>query len=109
MNESFTIEVELPVVGNEEECRCVEIDVDCDFIIENDGIGPYEYWGFKGVDRGTDYAVIQNTDWDTTGLTKEEIELINSKIDKKLNDWECDIVSRLADIRADYSFYPDED
>lgn len=109
MTETFTIEIELPVIGNEEEVRYVEIDVDCDYSIENDGIGPYEYWGFKGVDRGTDYAVIENTEWDTTGFTKEEIDLINSQIDKKLNDWEVIIMERVADYRADYSVYSDED
>lgn len=25
--------------------------------VENDGIGPYEFWGMKGVDRGRDYPV----------------------------------------------------
>jgi hypothetical protein len=109
MTESFTIEVELPVSGSEDEVRYVEIDVDCDYSVENDGIGPYEYWGSKEVDRGTDYAVIDNTDWDSTGFTKEEIELINSEIDKKLNDWSVAIMERVADRRSDYSFYSDGD
>jgi hypothetical protein len=28
--------------------------------IDNDGIGGYEYWGCKGYDRGTNYAVVEN-------------------------------------------------
>jgi hypothetical protein len=28
--------------------------------IENNGIGGYEYWGAKGYDEGTNYAVIDN-------------------------------------------------
>ena len=107
MTESFSIEVELPVIGKEEDVRYVEIDVECNYSIENNGIGPYEYWGFKGVDLGTDYAVIEETDWDTAGFTKEEIELINSEIDKKLNEWQADIMSRLSEFRADC--YSDED
>lgn len=27
-----------------------------DHTIENDGIGSYEYWGYKGFDAGTDYV-----------------------------------------------------
>lgn len=108
MTETFTIEVELPVIGNEEKFKYVEINVDCDYSVENDGIGPYEYWGSKEVDRGTDYVVIENTEWDTTGFTTEEIELINSQINKKLNDWEVTIVERAAEYRADYFVYSDE-
>ena len=37
-----------------------EHEIECEFSvdIENDGIGPYEYWGFKCYDYGTDYAVL---------------------------------------------------
>ena len=106
MTETFTLEVELPVVGNEKECRYVDIDVDCEYSIDNDGIGPYEYWGSKEVDRGIDYAVIDNTDWDKTGFTAEEIDLIEKEIDKKLDDWANKIMERCED-RADYSAYCD--
>lgn len=40
---------------------CIEdIEVTYDYHIENDGIGSYEYWGFKGYDKGTDYLVVEN-------------------------------------------------
>jgi hypothetical protein len=108
MSESFKIEVELPVAGKEQdEYRYVEIEVDCEYSIENDGIGPYEYWGSKEVDRGTDYIVIDNTDWDTTGFTQEEIDLINAEIDKHLDEWATQIGQRLSEDRADYSVYCD--
>jgi len=110
MTETFTLEVELPIVGNEQdEYRYVEIDVDCEFSIANDGIGPYEYWGSKEVDKGVDYAEIDNTDWDKTGFTAEEIDLIEKAIDKKLDDWAEKIMERLSDARADYSAYSDDD
>lgn len=37
-----------------------EHEVECEFTvnIENDGIGPYEWWGVKEYDYGTDYAVL---------------------------------------------------
>lgn len=37
-----------------------EIEVTAEFIIDNDGIGPYEYWGQKCYDAGQDYAVVEN-------------------------------------------------
>lgn len=30
-------------------------EIDFDYTIGNDGIGPYEYWGCRGYDHGTDY------------------------------------------------------
>lgn len=32
-----------------------ELEVEFDYSVGNDGIGPYEYWGCKGYDEGTDY------------------------------------------------------
>ena len=91
MSESFKIEVELPVAGTDT-YRYVEISVDCEYAVENNGIGPYEYWGSKEIDRGIDVAVIENTYWNTTGFSPEEINLINSQIDKNRKDWEVQIM-----------------
>jgi len=100
MNRTFELEIEL-------DNRNVIVQVECEYGIENDGIGPYEYWGSKEVDRGTDYIVIDNTDWDITGFTKEEIDLINAEIDKHLDEWSTQIGQRLSEDRADYSAYCD--
>lgn len=106
MNESFNIEVELPVVGTEEaEYRFVKIKVKCEYRYENTGIGGYEFWGIKGIDRGTDYAVIENTEWDTTGFTQEEIELINLDIKNNISGWENTILNG----RVNFCVYSDED
>ena len=32
-----------------------EVEASYSAVVENDGIGPYEYWGIKGFDYGTDY------------------------------------------------------
>lgn len=32
-----------------------ELEIEFDYSVGNDGIGPYEYWGCKGYDKGTDY------------------------------------------------------
>lgn len=108
MTETFTIKVELPVVGNENtDVYYAEIEVKCKFSIDNDGIGPYEYWGSKGIDKGVDYAVIDETEWDKNGFTAEEIDLIEKAIDKNLNDWAEKIMERLTDFHADHSDYPE--
>ena len=48
-------------------------------VIENDGIGSYEYWGAKGYDYGTNYAELEETGpytfgFDLSGMTADEIE-----------------------------------
>jgi hypothetical protein len=35
-------------------------EVDLDLAAENDGIGPYEFWGFRGFDHGHDYLIIND-------------------------------------------------
>ena len=116
MTETFTIEVELLFVGNEEQVECVEIDVQCDYSIENNGIGAYEYWGANGVDRGVDCAVIEDTRWNVCDLsvdwcfTKEQNKIIESAIEEKIKDWEDSIMDRVNDARCgDSCFYSEDD
>lgn len=70
----------------------IDIDVDCEYEVENDGIGPYEYWGQKCYDKGKDYLVIISWEWDKTGFSPEEIALIEAKILVEKSEWEGDIV-----------------
>jgi len=80
-----------------------ELEVTLSYYWENDGIGPYEYWGAVGYDKGTDYVVIEDYDYDKSGMTPEEIENINSMIDKNLNTWTTQIEEESADDQeADY-------
>lgn len=62
------------------------------FDVENDGIGPYEYWGQKCVDRGTDYpahfALVSAT-VDGKAATVEqraEIEALMDKADDAMTE-----------------------
>lgn len=34
-------------------------DCDMDVSVENDGIGAYEFWGHRGIDKGTDYLTLE--------------------------------------------------
>lgn len=107
MTESLTIEVEFPVG---EDNRFVEINIDCEYIVENNGIGAYEYWGFKGNDCGVDYVVIEETNYDSTPFTAEENDLIKKEIEKSKPSLEDQIMERLSEKRKESAcFYSDED
>lgn len=107
MNDTFHLEVELP---DGDAYKLVEISVDVKYCIQNNGIGPYEYWGFKGIDYGVDYAEIEDTSWDKAGFSKEENDMIQSAIDREIPNWEETLIERVADRKENYSaFYSDED
>ena len=53
-----------------------EVELLVSFEIENDGIGDYEYWGFKYYDAGTNYPVVDEiivTDEDISDELKADI------------------------------------
>lgn len=88
--------VQLKCLNDEE----VEVEVECDdYEVENDGIGSYECHGFRGYDRGTDYAVptkitLISVDGrkDLDSLTLAEEELIqmerNGELDYEIECYE---------------------
>ena len=66
-------------VQDEENDREFLIEFSAD--IENDGIGPYEFWGQKCVDKGTDY--IGEITFNETDLTSEEIALAEALVEER--------------------------
>ncbi len=58
--------------------------VDIKYIVENDGIGPYEYWGFKGVDHGTNYITIEENSFVTVKT------VISNRLLEKVADYLID-------------------
>lgn len=68
----------------------IDIDVDVEFDILNDGIGSYEFWGQKCFDTGKDYLEVVGVEWDKTGFTEEEVEIIKKEIDKLSKEWDID-------------------
>ena len=84
----FTLKIELPTRETpENETGGTEIEVTTYGSWYNDGIGAYEYWGCKGVDKGEDYFTIDATKWNQTGFTKEEIKLVEAEIETKCEEW----------------------
>jgi len=68
------------------------IDTEIDVTIDNDGIGPYECHGYCGVDKGTDYAYIEEQEevpveiiFDPKEYDVDDIDVI---IDAQNRDWE---------------------
>ena len=60
----------MDIPGGDAVSRCNESDVELNWrgmsivavavwVVDNDGIGPYEYWGAKGVDHGHNYVVVE--------------------------------------------------
>lgn len=57
-----------------------EISVTVDISAYFDGIGPYEYWGCKGYDKGQLCIDINSVCYDKEGLPQDEIEEIEKKL-----------------------------
>lgn len=57
-----------------------EIDINVSYSSGYDGIGPYEYWGCKGYDKGNLCIDIDKITYDKTGLTEQEIKAIEDAI-----------------------------
>jgi len=72
-----------------------EIEVTVDISVYFDGIGPYEYWGCKGYDKGDVCIDVNSTAYDKTGLTKEEIQQIEDYF--KSQDFHQEILQKHVD------------
>jgi len=83
---SQTVTVYFPETDEE-----LDIDVECEYEVCNDGIGAYEYWGQKCYDAGTDRLTIISTSWDKTGFSPDQIKTIEEKISNSIPDWEGEI------------------
>lgn len=72
-----------------------EIEVTVDISVYFDGIGPYEYWGQKGYDKGDICIDINSTTYSKEGLTKEEIQQIEDYF--KSQDFHQEILQKHVD------------
>ena len=57
-----------------------KIKVKVDISTHRDGVGPYEYWGFKGYDKGDLHAAIDEISFDKSELTENELNQIEEEI-----------------------------
>ena len=75
-------------------------------VCENNGIGPYEFWGHKGFDKGNDYLIIDEADSIALTVTVEgsinQEETNEDDMDEYLNTFmEEDIVTRKVTVGSD--------
>ena len=62
-----------------------DVEITITYHYENDGIGSYEFWGTPGFDKGTDYPVVDEVDFDRFDLTAEECHIVNNWIDSNID------------------------
>lgn len=93
MESSFIIYVEL---SDEEK----EIELNISYDIVNDGIGPYEYWGMRGIDRGTNQAEINEITYDGE-YSVEDRKKIDDHINKKIDEICAYCLEDYGDRKAD--------
>ena len=82
LEKTFTLEVLL-----ESRNDYVEVEITVGFEWQNDGIGPYEYWGSKGYDKGIDYLEVTQTIWDSAGFTPDEVKEIEKEMFASYDRW----------------------
>lgn len=58
------------------------VDFMGDVVVENDGIGSYEFWGVVGYDHGHDYNMCENIEWDKSLYTDEQNKIIEDYLDE---------------------------
>lgn len=96
MENTFYLEVEL-----ETRPESVEIRVDTEGVWNNDGIGPYEFWGQRCYDAGRNYFVINTWNWNKVNFSPVEVAEIESQIEKHLKDWEDSVEPTEKDYPED--------
>ena len=100
---STTHEIEIPL--KDDLTLLVEISGDAKW--ENDGIGPYEYWGFKGFDHGHTYLVIEEITWDKEQFTQEENQIIEIYISKNFEELELLLTKKAEKEYEEYEKFDD--
>jgi hypothetical protein len=77
-------------IGDDDEVLVV--DFYADVVLEDTGIGPYEFHGSKGVHR-EETPICQDVDWDKSGFTEAENQVIERYLTENIEDIESEIES----------------
>jgi len=76
-----------------------EVEIEISFSTSRDGIGPYEYWGFKGFDKGNLCIDISSIDYNKTSIPSEDMPLIQAVIEKEMDNIYSACESELKSMR----------
>ena len=79
-------------------------DCDVDVYVDNDGIGFYEYWGYQGNDKGTDYLRLERSDEFILKYILEEGIPVGTSIEQLIEELVTDWVT----ITRTYTYGADE-
>jgi hypothetical protein len=93
METTYTIYVQL---AKEE----TELELDICYEITSDGIGSYEFWGFRGFDKGQTECIIESIIYEGN-FSAEDRKLIEVEIDKNLSDIQQYCIKDAKDKKAD--------
>jgi len=66
----------------------IEISITVEYSVQNDGIGPYEFWGQRCVDKGRAYIVIEDHSWNQAGFSEDDVYEVERQITKRQSQWE---------------------
>lgn len=84
-----------------------EIEISIQYETSYDGIGPYEFWGFKGFDKGELCIDIDSITYSKDNLPPEHIQFIELAIEKEINKIkECclDDLKALQDSKDEHDY-----
>ena len=105
----------LYIEQHEMDGRIFEIYLDFDYDIENDGIGGYEFWGMRGYDKGTDYAVVTDITLDSVVEILEDGTEVSIEDEETLKAIEKSVLAKVQeeadkmDIQDDRDYEDDRD
>lgn len=75
------------------------VDLEIQFSTSMDGIGPYEFWGFKGFDKGNLCIDIDDIYFDKTNIPAEHLPLIEAVIEKETNNIQEACIAELKSLQ----------
>jgi hypothetical protein len=91
---------ELEYKNKDGEYDYIDVDFDANFYAESTGIGSYEYWGFKGYDKGENYFSCDDVRWDKSLYTEEQNAIIQKHLDENHEKIENLLIENYS--KADY-------
>ena len=93
----MTIEIYRLLDINSEE---KEIEFFCDYEIQNDGIGSYEFWGSKEFDKGIDYVVLEEVTWDKNLYSERENNIIKDWVTENWKSIKKEIEQKNKELKS---------
>jgi len=81
-----------------EELDVEDLEVEVEYHWENDGIGSYEYWGFRGYDAGHNYIEMDGIEPIFTDQSEELKAAINKYIDENFEKLDSELSVQIAEL-----------